>query len=71
MQLISTIWPKHFVVLKITIHRDLDDLEKVGVLRKVRGSATIDAGTQVKSDFRLWERQDLAEMDAWLRQHQS
>jgi DeoR/GlpR family transcriptional regulator of sugar metabolism len=46
-----------FSVSKMTIHRDLDDLEQAGVLRKVRGGATIDAGTQFESDFRLRERQ--------------
>ncbi|ACS59532.1 transcriptional regulator, DeoR family (plasmid) [Rhizobium leguminosarum bv. trifolii WSM1325] len=46
-----------FTVSKMTIHRDLDDLEKAGVLRKVRGGATIDAGTQFESDFRIRERQ--------------
>lgn len=45
-------------VSKMTIHRDLDDLEQAGVLRKVRGGATIDAGTQFESDFRIRERQD-------------
>ncbi|WP_429818012.1 DeoR/GlpR family DNA-binding transcription regulator [Ensifer sp. B1-9] len=47
----------HFAVSKMTIHRDLDDLEQAGVLRKVRGGATIDAGTQFESDFRIRERQ--------------
>ena len=46
-----------FIVSKMTIHRDLDDLEQAGVLRKVRGGATIDAGTQFESDFRIRERQ--------------
>ncbi|WP_093968848.1 DeoR/GlpR family DNA-binding transcription regulator [Actibacterium lipolyticum] len=46
-----------FVVSKMTIHRDLDDLEAAGVLRKIRGGATIDAGTQFESDFRFRERQ--------------
>jgi DeoR/GlpR family transcriptional regulator of sugar metabolism len=46
-----------FGVSKMTIHRDLDDLEQSGVLRKVRGGATIDAGTQFESDFRIRERQ--------------
>lgn len=47
-----------FGVSKMTIHRDLDDLEQAGVLRKVRGGATIEAGTQFESDFRIRERQD-------------
>lgn len=46
-----------FAVSKMTIHRDLDDLEQAGVLRKIRGGATIDAGTQFESDFRFRERQ--------------
>ncbi|MDH6298089.1 DeoR/GlpR transcriptional regulator [Agrobacterium sp. CNPSo 2736] len=48
---------ERFGVSKMTIHRDLDDLEKEGVLRKVRGGATVDAGTQFESDFRIRERQ--------------
>lgn len=48
---------RRFSVSKMTIHRDLDDLEQAGVLRKVRGGATIDAGTQFESDFRFRERQ--------------
>ncbi|CAK7257956.1 DeoR family transcriptional regulator [Shinella sp. WSC3-e] len=47
-----------FGVSKMTIHRDLDDLERAGVLRKVRGGATIDAGTQFESDFRFRELQE-------------
>jgi len=46
-----------FTVSKMTIHRDLDELEHAGVLRKIRGGATIDAGTQFESDFRIRERQ--------------
>lgn len=53
-----------FGVSKMTIHRDLDELETDGVLRKVRGGATIEASTQFESDFRIRERQDL---DAKLR----
>jgi DeoR/GlpR family transcriptional regulator of sugar metabolism len=49
-----------FHVSKMTIHRDLDDLERAGLLRKVRGGATIEAGTQFESDFRIREKQDLA-----------
>lgn len=47
-----------FGVSRMTIHRDLDDLEAAGVLRKIRGGATIRAGTQFESDFRIRERQD-------------
>jgi DeoR/GlpR family transcriptional regulator of sugar metabolism len=47
-----------FAVSKMTIHRDLDDLERTGVLRKVRGGATIDPGTQFESDFRFRELQE-------------
>lgn len=47
-----------FAVSKMTIHRDLDELEQAGVLRKVRGGATIDAGTQFESDFRFRELQE-------------
>jgi DeoR/GlpR family transcriptional regulator of sugar metabolism len=48
---------ERFLVSKMTIHRDLDELEQAGVLRKVRGGATIDAGTQFESDFRIRQRQ--------------
>lgn len=47
----------HFGVSRMTIHRDLDDLEQAGLLRKVRGGATIEPGTQFESDFRFRERQ--------------
>lgn len=53
-----------FAVSKMTIHRDLDDLEQAGLLRKVRGGATIEAGTQFESDYRLRAMQDA---DAKLR----
>ena len=33
-----------FEVSTMTIHRDLDDLESAGLLRKIRGGATIEAG---------------------------
>lgn len=47
-----------FQVSRMTIHRDLDDLETAGLLRKIRGGATIRSGTQFESDFRFRERQD-------------
>ena len=49
---------ERFAVSKMTIHRDLDDLESEGLLRKMRGGATMDAGTQFESDFRFRARQD-------------
>lgn len=55
---------ERFAVSKMTIHRDLDDLEQAGVLRKIRGGATIEAGNRFESDFRFRERQ---EYDAKLR----
>jgi DeoR/GlpR family transcriptional regulator of sugar metabolism len=47
---------QRFAVSKMTIHRDLDELEQAGVLRKIRGGATTEAGTQFESDFRFRER---------------
>ncbi|MFD2650846.1 DeoR/GlpR family DNA-binding transcription regulator [Brucella rhizosphaerae] len=49
---------ERFAVSKMTIHRDLDSLEESGVLRKVRGGATMDAGSQFESDFRFRVQQD-------------
>lgn len=47
-----------FAVSRMTAHRDLDDLEVAGFLRKIRGGATIRSGTQFESDFRFRERRD-------------
>ncbi|MFV0360700.1 DeoR/GlpR family DNA-binding transcription regulator [Tropicimonas sp.] len=49
-----------YAVSRMTIHRDLDELEGAGLLRKIRGGATIEAGTQFESDFRFRERQGQA-----------
>lgn len=49
-----------YSVSRMTIHRDLDELEGAGLLRKIRGGATIRSGTQFESDFRLRELQDVA-----------
>lgn len=49
---------ERFAVSKMTIHRDLDDLEQAGLLRKVRGGASIEAGTRFESDFRIRQLQD-------------
>ena len=51
---------QRFGVSKMTIHRDLSDLETAGLLRKVRG-AGIKASSQVESDFRYRERRALDE----------
>ncbi|KQT86145.1 DeoR/GlpR family DNA-binding transcription regulator [Aurantimonas sp. Leaf443] len=47
---------QHCAVSRMTIHRDLDDLEAEGLLRKVRGGATIEASGQFESDFRYRAR---------------
>lgn len=47
-----------FGVSRMTIHRDLDDMEQAGLLRKVRGGATLEAGTELESDFRIRALQD-------------
>lgn len=49
---------ERFAVSKMTIHRDLDDLEQAGVLRKIRGGATTEAGNRFESDFRFREHQE-------------
>lgn len=50
-----------FEVSRMTIHRDLDELEAAGLLRKVRGGATIEASAQFESDWRWRARQGSAE----------
>ncbi|WP_102224777.1 DeoR/GlpR family DNA-binding transcription regulator [Acidimangrovimonas sediminis] len=55
---------ERFGVSRMTIHRDLDELEGAGLLRKIRGGATIESGTQFESDFRLRERQGAAAKEA-------
>lgn len=47
-----------FGVSRMTIHRDLDELEESGLLRKVRGGASVESSAQFESDFRY--RQTLA-----------
>ncbi|WP_275791218.1 DeoR/GlpR family DNA-binding transcription regulator [Pararhizobium gei] len=45
-----------FGVSKMTIHRDLDELEQAGLLRKIHGGASIQSSPQFESDFRYRER---------------
>lgn len=52
---------QRFSVSKMTIHRDLDDLENAGMLRKVRGGAAIETSLQFESDYRYRERRDTEE----------
>jgi DeoR/GlpR family transcriptional regulator of sugar metabolism len=40
-----------FDVSKMTVHRDLDQLEEDKLLRKVRGGATVQSSSQFESDF--------------------
>ena len=44
---------QRFAVSTMTIHRDLDELETEGLLRKQRGGATIESSGQFESDFRF------------------
>lgn len=46
-----------FGVSKMTVHRDLDDLEESGFLRKVRGGASIQPSSLFESDFRYRQKQ--------------
>lgn len=50
-----------FGVSKMTVHRDLDELQDAGLLRKVRGGATLQSSAQFESDFRYRERQAIEE----------
>lgn len=53
-------------VSRMTIHRDLDDLHQKGLVRKVRGGASITSSTQFEADWdyrmraRLKEKQAIA-----------
>lgn len=38
-------------VSRMTVHRDLDELQRMGMLRKVRGGASINRSTQHESDL--------------------
>lgn len=49
---------RRFAVSKMTIYRDLDDLERDGVLRRIRGGVTIESELEVEGDYRTRERQN-------------
>lgn len=44
---------EQFQVSRMTIHRDLDELEQQGVLRKIRGGATVHPSYLFESDIRF------------------
>ncbi|RVD40272.1 DeoR/GlpR transcriptional regulator [Mesorhizobium sp. M4A.F.Ca.ET.020.02.1.1] len=50
-----------FGVSKMTVHRDLDELEENGFLRKVRGGASIQPSGLFESDFRYRQKQAVGE----------
>jgi DeoR/GlpR family transcriptional regulator of sugar metabolism len=52
-----------FDVSKMTIHRDLDELEESGFLRKVRGGASVQSSSRFESDYRYRENIAAAEKD--------
>ena len=50
-----------FTVSRMTIHRDLDLLEGDGLLRKIRGGATVQSNSQFESDFQYRKRLEAQE----------
>lgn len=52
-----------FRVSEMTIHRDLKELEQDGLLRRIRGGASIEASNQFESDFRYRQKLAAAEKE--------
>lgn len=52
-----------FGVSRMTIHRDLEDLDAAGLLRRIRGGATIASSQQFMVDFTVRQRQATAEKE--------
>lgn len=50
-----------FHVSKMTIHRDLDELEAAGELRKIRGGASVQNSAMFQADFRYRQKMAAAE----------
>jgi len=48
-------------VSRMTIHRDLDELQQMGLLRKVRGGASVNRSTQHESDLHFRAASAVAE----------
>ncbi len=53
-----------FGVSRMTIHRDLDRLEEDGLLRKVRGGASMKSSSHFESDYQYRKRQYVEEKRA-------
>ncbi|MET3601178.1 DeoR/GlpR family DNA-binding transcription regulator [Martelella mangrovi] len=47
---------QRFHVSKMTVHRDLDELEASGQLRKVRGGASVQSSAMFQADFRYRQK---------------
>jgi DeoR/GlpR family transcriptional regulator of sugar metabolism len=58
---------ERFQVSRMTIHRDLDDLEAQGVLRKVRNGATAQPSSLFESDIRYRIHRNTKEKEAMCR----
>lgn len=58
---------KMFNVSTMTVHRDLDELERQGIIRKVRGGATAQPSSLFESDIRYREASANAEKAAIAR----
>lgn len=58
---------ERFNVSRMTIHRDLDDLERQGVLRKVRNGATAQPSSQFESNVRFRLGRQTREKEAMAR----
>ena len=56
-----------FGVSRMTVHRDLDELQRQGVVRKIRGGATAEPSTLFESDFRYRVHQGQREKHAIAR----
>ncbi len=54
---------ERFAVSRMTIHRDLDEMEVSGLLRRVRGGATIAASQAFMVDFSVRQRQAIEEKE--------
>lgn len=48
-------------VSRMTVHRDLDDLQSMGLLRKVRGGASVHRSTQYESDLHFRAKSAVSE----------